>query len=199
MYAGHFDFTVPLLGEIEGVYTRAECAAWIARVRGGEWLPATVNRASGREVDARMRDNSTAIVRDAAAAGTLWQRVAPHLPARIRANGAACAADGVMLPLRVYRYEVGQRFGLHHDQSYERDDGARSLLTLLVYLSDADDGLRGGATEFPEQGRVIAPRAGAALWFQHMVLHAGAPVVAGTKYVLRTDVVYAQCDPAQAR
>jgi hypothetical protein len=46
---------------------------------------------------------------------------------------------------------------------------------------------------------VIAPRAGAALWFQHMLLHAGAPVVAGTKYVLRTDVVYAQCGSVPAR
>ena len=196
MYAGHFDFSVPLIGEIDGVFTRDECAAWIGRVAGGEWLAATVNRASGREVDTRVRDNATAIVRDVAAAGELWQRIAPHVPARMH---GALAPDGVMLPVRVYRYEVGQRFGLHHDQSYARDDGARSLLTLLVYLGDARDGLAGGETEFPEQGRVIAPRAGAALWFQHMLLHAGAPVIAGTKYVLRTDVVYAQCPVGAAR
>src|SRR5262249_5690618 len=82
-------------------------------------------------------------------------------------------------------------FGLHHDQSYRAADGSRSLLTLLVYLSDGDDGVVGGETEFPEQGRVIAPRAGAALWFQHMLLHAGREVTAGVKYVLRTDVLYA--------
>ncbi|HTJ43841.1 MAG TPA: 2OG-Fe(II) oxygenase [Kofleriaceae bacterium] len=181
---------MPLIGEISGVYSREECEAWIARDR--EWLRATVNRASGREVDERVRNNSTAIVRDAAAAGELWQRITPHVPATMK----SLRADGVFLPLRIYRYEEGERFGLHHDQSYLRDDGARSLLTLLVYLNDVE---AGGETEFPEQGRVIVPRAGAALWFQHMLLHAGRPVVRGVKYVLRTDVVYAQQAGAPAR
>jgi predicted 2-oxoglutarate/Fe(II)-dependent dioxygenase YbiX len=188
MYAGHFDFTVPLLGEIDDVYTRDQCAAWIARLAGADWLPATVNRASGREVDARLRNNATAIVRDDAAAADLWARVAPHVPARLTAEGRAVHAVGLFLPMRVYRYQVGERFGLHQDQSYARDDGARSRLTLLVYLSDDLDG---GETDFPEQGRTIVPRAGCALWFQHMLLHAGIPVTRGVKYVLRTDVLYA--------
>ena len=64
---------------------------------------------------------------------------------------------------------------------------ARSLLTLLVYL---DDDFDGGATDFPEQGETVTPRAGDALWFQHALLHAGRPVTRGTKHVLRTDVLY---------
>lgn len=33
-------------------------------MRDAEWLAGTVNRASGREVDARVRDNLIAIIRD---------------------------------------------------------------------------------------------------------------------------------------
>jgi prolyl 4-hydroxylase len=188
MYAGHFDFTVPLLGEVDGLYTREECAAIAAR--GTEWLPGTVNRASGREVDTRVRDNLIAIVRDPQLAAELWGRIAPHVPRAMTSawDGPRRAVEAVGLfePLRIYRYEVGHRFGLHTDQSYLHGD-ARSLLTLLVYL---DDDFEGGETEFPEQGRTVVPRAGAALWFQHALLHAGKAVVRGVKHLLRTDVLY---------
>ncbi len=36
----------------------------------------------------------------------------------------------------------------------------------------------------------VQPRAGMALVFKHAILHEGSSVVAGTKYVLRTDVMY---------
>ena len=48
----------------------------------------------------------------------------------------------------------------------------------MVYLN-AD--FEGGETEFPEQGRTIVPETGTALFFQHMVLHAGKSVSRGTK------------------
>lgn len=40
------------------------------------------------------------------------------------------------------------------------------------------------------RGVEVAPTAGTALLFRHRVLHEGAPVAAGVKYVLRTDVMY---------
>lgn len=190
MYAGHLDLMAPLVREVPALYTRAECDAILASVRDAEWLPGTVNRASGREVDASIRNNLIAIVRDPAIGDALWARVAPHLPPTLTAawDGPrrTLRVHGLFAPLRVYRYEPGHHFGLHSDQSYTRDE-ARSLLTLLLYL---DDDLDGGETEFPEQAVVIAPRAGHALWFQHALLHAGKPVTRGVKHVLRTDVLY---------
>ncbi len=190
MYAGHFDFTIPLLGEVPALYTPAECAAIVGAVATGEWLPATVNRAAGREVDPAVRDTLTAIGREPALARELWKRIAPHVPARVTSawDGPrrGVTAVGLYEPLRVYRYEVGHHFGLHSDQSYARGD-AHSLLTLLVYL---DDDFDGGETEFPEQATTIVPRTGSALWFQHALLHAGTRVTRGTKHVLRTDVLY---------
>ena len=190
MYAGHVDFALPMLQVVERLFTPAECRQILATAEGAEWLPATINRASGREVDARIRDNLIAIVRDAALATTLWTRTAPHVPATMSSGWdgprRTMRTHGLYEPLRVYRYEVGHYFGLHTDQSYAKD-GSRSLLTLLVYL---DDDFDGGETDFPEQHQTIAPRAGDALWFQHAVLHAGTRVTRGTKHVLRTDVLY---------
>lgn len=37
---------------------------------------------------------------------------------------------------------------------------------------------------------MISPRRGRALLFQHMVLHGGRAVTRGSKYVLRSDVLY---------
>ena len=198
MYVGHFDFAQPLLQRVPALYTRDECAALIAGLADAEWLPATVNAASGRVVNDRLRNNDLAVLREEAIGADLWRRIQPHVPATMTAEWPEAPgqqlqrrtvrAIGLFSPVRVYRYHVGHHFGLHNDQSYSRGDGARSLLTLLVYL---DDDLEGGETDFPEQGQRIAPRAGEALWFQHMVLHAGLPVTRGIKHVLRSDVMYA--------
>jgi hypothetical protein len=36
----------------------------------------------------------------------------------------------------------------------------------------------------------VTPKTGMALLFHHPILHRGDPVIAGRKYVLRTDVMY---------
>lgn len=181
MYAGHFDFTRELLWTIDGLLSPAECAALLAEPR--EWLPATVNRAEGRAVDARVRDNSVAVLRDPALATNLFERVRPHVPESM--SGMTLA--GIHVPVRIYRYQVGQRFGVHQDQSYAADERTRSLLTFMVYLNDD---FAGGETDFVDLKRTIVPRTGAALLFQHMLLHAGETVTSGIKYVLRSDVLY---------
>lgn len=190
MYAGHVDFAQPMLQLVEQLYTPAECAALLAAVANADWLPATINRPDGRGIDTRIRDNLTAIVRDPAITATLLARITPHVPATMTSGWdgprRSMRLHGLFEPLRVYRYEVGHRFGLHTDQSYTQGD-ARSLLTLLVYL---DDDFDGGETDFPEEHRAIRPHAGDALWFQHALLHAGNAVTRGTKHVLRTDVLY---------
>jgi prolyl 4-hydroxylase len=56
----------------------------------------------------------------------------------------------------------------------------------MVYLNDD---FAGGDTEFMD-GPSVRPQKGAALLFLHPVLHQGAPVRSGRKYVLRRDVMY---------
>jgi predicted 2-oxoglutarate/Fe(II)-dependent dioxygenase YbiX len=190
MYAGHFDFTVPLVQRVPDVWSAEQCAALVARVEDQPWMLATVNGARGRVVQERLRNNDVCVLGDAALADDFFASVRPHLPAAMHADWdgkrARVELAGLFLPLRVYRYVPGQHFGLHEDQSYARGD-ARSLLTLLLYLDDDCDG---GETDFPQQDIRVAPRRGDALWFQHRVLHAGRPVTRGVKHVLRGDVLY---------
>lgn len=86
--------------------------------------------------------------------------------------------------LRFYKYRPCQRFKMHKDGAWQ-ETGLRSELTLLVYLND---GFEGGATRFKD--REVLPATGAALLFLHDTWHEGAMVEVGTKYVLRSDVLY---------
>lgn len=89
----------------------------------------------------------------------------------------------------------------HCDGSYETPDRTeRSYFTLHLYLNDAvgKDGkqqLKGGATTFFDGSMThridVMPKVGRVLLFQHRsLIHSGDDVVSGTKYTLRTDIMY---------
>src|SRR6266436_493544 len=94
-------------------------------------------------------------------------------------------ALGLNERLRFYRYGPDQQFAAHVDGSFVRANGERSLLTFMVYLND---GFEGGETKFTET--TIQPRKAMALIFRHELLHEGAAVTSGRKYVLRSDVMF---------
>jgi hypothetical protein len=86
---------------------------------------------------------------------------------------------------------------------YETPDcKERSYYTLHLYLNDETSTdieplFKGGATRFHSYHRRahldVRPKVGRILIFQHQsLLHSGDDVVAGTKYTLRTDVMYAK-------
>lgn len=88
----------------------------------------------------------------------------------------------------------------HCDGVYETPDGQeRSYFTLHLYLNDAEGQLKGGATRFETLGFYsdkyldVVPKSGRVLLFQHRdLMHSGDDVLAGTKFTLRTDVMYAK-------
>jgi 2OG-Fe(II) oxygenase superfamily len=96
--------------------------------------------------------------------------------------------------IRLYRYEKGMHFGKHVDDSNAIPGVGTTRLTVLVYLSEC----HGGATRFlnTHQGGEVAfaPALGAMLLHVHgddCLEHQGDAVTAGTKWVLRTDLVCA--------
>ncbi|KAG6965160.1 hypothetical protein JG687_00005555 [Phytophthora cactorum] len=126
--------------------------------------------------DYAFRDNDRLLVRLPAFAELLWKRLQPHVPAE------------------------------YEDQSdVDRITGYHSRFTVLVYLNDSTDSdLQGGNTIFyvneagAKEEKVVlsvAPETGSALVHGHgdrCLLHEGALVTRGAKYLLRTDVMYSR-------
>jgi hypothetical protein len=135
----------------------------------------------GPALDKEVRSNSRVILDDSDRARRLWERARLYVPETLAGHRAL----GVNERFRFYRYDPGQAFRWHRDGSFQRPDGQRSRLTFMVYLNDD---FTGGGTRF--ERAVIQPQKGMALFFVHHLLHEGAAVRSGRKYVMRTDVMY---------
>lgn len=102
-------------------------------------------------------------------------------------------AVGLNPCFRFCRYDTGGFFGRHCDAVYRDSRNRRSFLTYMVYLNE---NFEGGSTDFfdPDSGDVLAAmrcRTGSALCFsQSTLLHGGATVSDGQKWILRTDVMF---------
>ncbi|KAG1706891.1 hypothetical protein DVH05_027741 [Phytophthora capsici] len=187
-----------LIYAVPSFLSRVECQ----RVRSfadQEGFERVTQRASR---DYAFRDNDRLLLRLPAFAELLWKRLEPHVPAEYEGMHAA----GLNPAIRFYRYNAGQRFGCHVDQSdVDRVTGYHSRFTVLVYLNDSvDSDLEGGNTIFyandagakkQEVVLSVAPETGSALVHGHgdrCLLHEGALVTRGAKYLLRTDVMYSR-------
>ena len=142
---------------------------------------APISEVGGEIVRPEIRNNARVMIDDEKTASLLWDRIKANVPVFL--NGRQ--ARGVNERLRFYRYDPGQQFVAHVDGSFARSNGEQSLLTLMVYLNEA---FEGGETIFNEAK--IKPQIGMALIFQHALMHEGAAVTSGRKYVLRSDVMY---------
>ncbi|EJF66004.1 hypothetical protein DICSQDRAFT_177393 [Dichomitus squalens LYAD-421 SS1] len=138
----------------------------------------------------------------------LYAVLAPHLPefpypawVKKPAGATARAAHSCNSNIRLYKYTTGQYFGPHYDDSVrDTETGAKSEWTLLIYLTGAQDGVEGGETVFYKEqrgrpGQAIVPplTRGQALLHRHgqdCLLHEGSPVKKGSKYVLRSDLMF---------
>lgn len=95
--------------------------------------------------------------------------------------------------IRLYKYTKGMSFGKHIDGSDAVAGMGVTRITALVYLSEC----QGGATSFEspvgKKPIAFAPRLGSLLLHLHgddCLEHEGQAVLAGQKYILRTDLVY---------
>lgn len=83
-------------------------------------------------------------------------------------------------------------FTTHHDVPHVQNESRRSILSLLLYVND---GYEGGHTEFYKSDQktlahTYVPVTGSVLVFNQHWPHAGMPVSRGSKYVLRTDIMF---------
>ena len=166
---------------IENFLSPAECAHYIALGDQIGYTQSEVNFATGSRIAADIRNNDRVIFDDPALAHMLFERSCAMLPADI----SGWHVLGFNERMRFYRYGPDQYFKWHKDGSFAKSADEASMLTFMIYLNEE---FTGGDTEFRTQ--LIKPQTGMALVFPHRVAHQGAPIVSGTKYVLRTDVMY---------
>ncbi len=170
----------PRAFSLERFLSADECAALIALAEREGFAAAGVRTADGPKAMPAIRNNERAMLAAPDWVALIWQRLGRVELPRLEGESAL----GLPRELRFYKYLPGQRFKMHKDGPW-REDGLTSRLTLLVYLND---GFTGGDTDFRDFR--VKPEAGAALLFVHDTWHEGAAIEAGTKYVLRSDVMY---------
>jgi predicted 2-oxoglutarate/Fe(II)-dependent dioxygenase YbiX len=168
-----------------------ECEGYIALSESAGFGDAPINSFGGPVVRKDVRNNDRVMIDDPQLAAHLWERLKPFVPDRSQFWLPA----GLNERFRFYRYDPGQQFDWHFDGAFERSPLEQSAFTFMVYLNG---GIAGGATEFSFRAFGdsrsdpvirVQPEAGKALVFPHRILHRGAPVADGRKYVLRTDVM----------
>lgn len=177
------DQTAPLVLTLAEVLSPTECARLVDRIEQLGPTTAPITTPIGPVMRPEVRNNDRVIFDDPDLARDLFGRVSGAIPPRLRGMRAIGANER----FRCYRYAPGQRFAPHYDGAFFRSNRERSLLTLMVYLNE---GFTGGATAFHDWNVHVAPRTGMALIFQHELLHEGCELLEGTKYVLRSDVMY---------
>jgi hypothetical protein len=195
------------------VMTPGECKAYIDYMEGtGALVPA------GLTPD--YRNNDRVVAKSEEVAAHLFGRIAKFLPFELEVNkenqdtmlfkglNGLWQQVGMNETFRLCKYNPGGHFGPHWDGDFARSRYERSLYTFMIYLND---GYEGGNTTFAESHDIyrdpetnlfcsppeavrarIVPTAGMALVFQHKILHEGQRLIGGTKYIMRSDVMYRQ-------
>lgn len=166
---------------IRNLITISECRKMIIDSNRKVLEEATVNTGTSQEVDKEIRNNYRLHFDDFGLAIKLYRRIYPYLPKSID----GWLTSGLNERFRFYRYEKGQYFKWHQDDIYQREPGVESRYTFLIYLNDDYEG---GTTEF--ETFAVAPETGMAVLFPHTLNHQGSIIQTGTKYALRTDIMY---------
>ena len=174
---------------LHNLLSQKDCEGIVRNCNSMGFTGAALNLGNGKSVIRRQERYCGRILLDVLDLGTLWGRLRPHL-SQTSIGRNTYEPFGLNPRLRILKYTRGQFFRKHYDGGHNR-----SLMTLIIYLSDA---CRGGETNFYKGSRCVdsvRPRTGSALLFFHdrhplSPLHEGSDVIRGEKYVLRTDVYF---------
>lgn len=170
--------------EIKGFLTAPACKSLIDMAERNGFEQATLDTQIGIQTRIEYRNNKRFTFDDRVLSSILWT----HLKDDQRLNNPGWEVVGLNNRFRIYKYsDPSEFFASHYDGRYLKvPEYEESWVTMLVYLNDD---FEGGETSF--QDGDIKPEIGmAALMTQANYLHEAVPVIKGTKYVLRTDIMY---------
>ena len=215
---------------VHGLLTPEECQALRADLATRSWVPVGQNGTRrGFDPQSDLEGSRRATSFDPRVADLLWARLAGSVP-MLRTmrddtptdweGSRVWRAVGVNPLLRFIKYRRGGLLVPHYDAPYEAPDGDRTLMSVVIYLSDPPGEPEGGATRLlidPQRNRPLSerdyrdwprpepstsprvlfralPPGGSALILDHRVLHdADVLTGRGPKLLLRTDILFRRC------
>ena len=180
---------IPRVVVLGNVLSDKECDAIAAMTRTRFVRSTTIDNGSGIPRFDESRTSESASI----------QRGETALMSRIDARLAALSGWPVDHgePLQLQKYRAGNEYRPHFDwfdpalagAAKHLEKSGQRLGTIILYLTDVEEG---GATSFPSIGLDVFPQKGGALFFCNTTpdgspdpktLHAGLPVVKGTKII----------------
>jgi hypothetical protein len=190
---------------VDSVLSYSECQKTIERAEAAGFRPALVNVGDGEMLLKDSRNSDRCIIDDKDFARAIFERIQHALPKTLEASsGSVWNLSNLNGRMRILRYGSGHFFAEHRDGSYSANMNERSFLTVMIYLNDGGNDFVGGCTNLiapPKRDRMhrmlseVVPRNGRVLVFDHDLLHEGGRLFSGTKYAIRTDVMYTRDDP----
>jgi len=175
---------------IPGVLSKTECDEMIAMSEEQGYEDALVNIGYGRQQKLLdFRNCKRMMIDNKEMVDCLWRRLHRFIPTYFRKFKKIAFNER----LRFLRYNKQEFFAPHFDGRYTRPNGEFSQITMLLYLN-AD--FKGATTNFldSDDDTYHAPKItpGMVIMFQHDIYHEGAMLEYGTKYIVRTDVMFSK-------
>lgn len=184
---------------LRGVLTPAECAAIISVTEQRRYQDA--DEYCFQYV---RRHNDRMMCEDTELAQFVWDRISPHLPQDIdQSPGSETVWRRTRLNerWRFCRYYEGHYFGHHADGTFGTAT-EQSFWTCMLYLNEGGGkDFDGGTTDFVSDvdhrslNYRIVPKPGLCIVFKQAdsdCIHLGAKLLSGTKYIMRTDVMFSR-------
>ena len=201
------EVSLPLLGAekderlafvLDNVLTEAECSDLIKITEEQGYEPALLNVGGGeQQLRTDVRKSERVLMFSVEKANMIWERIKDHIPKVWNTKYEKYEVVGLNERLSCLKYGPGDYFAPHQDGKFVRPDGSEeSFITIQLYLNE---GFEGGDTTFISICRKmggdgenvgVVPKIGRVLVFQHDIEHEGSLLVKGTKYSIRTDVMY---------
>jgi NAD+ synthetase len=212
--------------QLDPILSEEECSEILKAIQARDWIPAGIDGMKLPTKDAPVGSSRMSFY-SLSFANALWRRISPHMNA-IRTFDEYCFTDfkqhalwravSVSPLFRVIKYDKGGYLIPHYDSPYEYSTSTKTLMSVVIYLTEQTDEKSGGRTRFildrqrylPQQERVykdimskpqanevlhtVAGSTGSVLIFDHRILHDCEELIGNEpKIILRTDIVFEQC------
>lgn len=178
-----------ILKYLHNVLSQEECDKIIAIAEEKGFVKASlVTDKNGVEHYSNIRKSERCIIDSEPFAQALWNRILPYIP-DLEGFEKNCINER----LRILKYNVGDEFKHHTDGTYvDAAAGTQSKITILIYLNQDYSGAYTSIYCQENLDIQILPNTGSLLLQDQALLHHVPVLREGTKYVIRTEIMYKQ-------